>query len=325
MRDEPGDGRAAHVRLKIVALHGNEAAAQGVRAGDPGLPLQGERPRGGSRGARDVGPLVRGQGGEEVDQGERVVQVAQRVRQGGVPLSHQVVQAVGGAGGRQSFRGGRVAFRARTPHPPLQGDVRPELGQQGLVRQEADILGVVVRAVAAVRFFTRLARVDALEDAEAAGKREEGRREGRVSKGQGRRRRRLGRSSRSAALSSPFASLHSPKLGQLQLQLLQRLVAGQVGRRIAGLALLLCGGRERGERHQRPCFFFFRRPTPAVGGCEPMRSDPSTPPALSRRTRRRILPMVRYVELLCVSRQEGESGPRAGEGGGGRESELSLG
>jgi hypothetical protein len=59
---------------------------------------------------------------------------------------------------------GRVVpfFRARLAHPPLKRRVLPKLVEQGFVRQERNVLGVVVRAVAAGRLLARLARVDAL-------------------------------------------------------------------------------------------------------------------------------------------------------------------
>jgi hypothetical protein len=92
VRDDPGDGLPAHLGLEIHAFDRDEDLGQSVRAGHVVLPLQGQLPTS-LRSRRLHGP-VRRQSREEVDEGEGVIEVSQRVVEAGVPLPDQVVEGV---------------------------------------------------------------------------------------------------------------------------------------------------------------------------------------------------------------------------------------
>ena len=105
---------------------------------------------------------------EEEDEAERVVQVLQRVRECRVPLADQVVELVHGPAAVEALGSLALMPAARLADLLEECLLLAELGQQRLVQQEEDVLGEIVRRVAALELLLRLSRVDALEDAELA-------------------------------------------------------------------------------------------------------------------------------------------------------------
>ena len=94
MRREPRHFLAVNARLVVNALDGDEHFAQAVRLGDVGLKLQRQRARSVDNSGGYTVALVRGEKGEEVNEGERVVEVANGVHERGVALLDEVVEAV---------------------------------------------------------------------------------------------------------------------------------------------------------------------------------------------------------------------------------------
>ena len=156
VRGEPGDLLAVHHRLVVDPFDGYEHLAQRVHLGDVRLKLERELARLQQHLGRDPVPLVRGEHGEEVSQSERVVEVAEGVEKGRVPLLHEVVQAVLGLLLLQTVHG---VVRLLRPGALDLALVRAEVAEfleEGLVREEVDVLDVVVGLVLALELLLGL-------------------------------------------------------------------------------------------------------------------------------------------------------------------------
>mmetsp|Transcript_73261 Transcript_73261/g.158576 ORF Transcript_73261/g.158576 Transcript_73261/m.158576 type:complete len:653 (+) Transcript_73261:298-2256(+) len=165
---KPRDRLPTDLGLEVVALDRREDLAQRLGADHVELELLVE-PRGlVDRLRRDVALLVRGQGLEEGEHADGVVHVADGHVERRVPLADEVVQGVGGLPLLER-RGQAALFPAHEPLELLHEGLHvEELVQQRLVREEGDVLGVVVRLVHPGRLLLRVARVDAFQDAKAA-------------------------------------------------------------------------------------------------------------------------------------------------------------
>ena len=145
VRREPRHLLSVHQGLVVDALDRDERLAQRVRLRDPSLELQRQR----ARARHELGgyavSLVRRQHGEQVRQRQRVVEIPQRVSEARVPLFHEVVQPVLGLAFLQTVDGVVRLLRFRFFDLALVGAERAERIQQRLVRQEVDVLNVVVR------------------------------------------------------------------------------------------------------------------------------------------------------------------------------------
>ena len=156
VRGEPGDLLAVHHRLVVDPFDGYEHLAQRVHLGDVRLKLERELARLQQHLGRDPVPLVRGEHGEEVGERERVVEVAEGVEKGRVPLLHEVVQAVLGLLLLQTVHG---VVRLLRPGALDLALVRAEVAEfleEGLVREEVDVLDVVVGLVLALELLLGL-------------------------------------------------------------------------------------------------------------------------------------------------------------------------
>ena len=156
VRGEPGDLLAVHHRLVVDPFDGYEHLAQRVHLGDVRLKLERELARLQQHLGRDPVPLVRGEHGEEVSQSERVVEVAEGVEKRRIPLLHEVVQAVLGLLLLQTVHG---VVRLLRPGALDLALVRAEVAEfleEGLVREEVDVLDVVVGLVLALELLLGL-------------------------------------------------------------------------------------------------------------------------------------------------------------------------
>lgn len=84
---QPGDLLAKHFYLVVEALDADKDLAQGMCAHNVGLPLQRQAASCLHRLGRDGVHLLSWQPREEVQQGEGIVQVAQCIQEGRVPVA----------------------------------------------------------------------------------------------------------------------------------------------------------------------------------------------------------------------------------------------
>ena len=145
-----------HHRLVVDPFDGYEHLAQRVHLGDVRLKLERKLARLKHHLGGDAAALVRGEQRDEVHQGQGVVQVTHRVNERRVPLLHEVIQAVRRLLLLEAVDRVVRFLRLGAFDLALVRAQRAELLQEGLVREEVDVLDVVVRLALTLEFLLGL-------------------------------------------------------------------------------------------------------------------------------------------------------------------------
>mmetsp|Transcript_4432 Transcript_4432/g.11509 ORF Transcript_4432/g.11509 Transcript_4432/m.11509 type:complete len:201 (+) Transcript_4432:137-739(+) len=163
VRHEPCHLLAGHFSLVVETLHGNEGLLQRPGLGHIRLPFKAQPAGHLNLVCRNLVAFARRKDRKQIDHAQGIVQVANCVHEGWVPLANETVQCVTGPAVVELLSKLQLLLGLRFVDFALEGFDAPENFQQGLMEQEGEILHVVVRFRGALRFLPRLPRVNSFQ------------------------------------------------------------------------------------------------------------------------------------------------------------------
>jgi hypothetical protein len=168
VRGHPSNILAHELHLEVDALDGQEALLEALGDGAVVHPLGVQFLRHLNVLLGDGQALVLGEVREEGQETKRIVKVLHRVCEGGIPLLDDVAEGVARHLLLQLLRTLELLLALQLLVFLQMGLDVPELGQQGIMLQDLQVLQVEVGLVAALQLLLRLPWVNTFQNAQAA-------------------------------------------------------------------------------------------------------------------------------------------------------------